>query len=129
MRKNEVNAILINQTKRRNNVFNLIFGIVIVFAISFAFLFIYLKRSEKHYVTYDETSNIEYKVYLKENNFFEDNYLDANKQYIASLIDYIDSNFIYKLSLDEKDVEYKYSYRIEAVVDVKEKNSNDKMTS
>lgn len=125
MKKNQVNSILINQTKRRNTVFAFICLITIVFVIGLSCLGIYLERSKKQYVSYDETSDIDYKVYLKDNDFFNDNYLVKDKQYIASIIDYITADFRYKLSLDEKEVEYKYSYRIETEVLVKEKGTNN----
>lgn len=127
MKRNQVNAILTNQTKRRNTVFGLICIIIIAFIIAVSFFFIYFERSKEQYVSYNESSNIDYKVFLEENEFFENDYLGVEKQYIASLIKDIDANFSYKLSLEEKEIEYKYSYRIETVVDVKEKNSNNSL--
>lgn len=125
MKKNQVNEILAKQTKRRNTVLSLVLVIIIVFVITLSFFTIYFNRNKKQYVNYDELSQVDYKVFLKENEFFENNYLSKDKQYIASLIDYIKTNFNYKLSLDEKVVEYKYSYRIEADVIVKEKGTNN----
>ena len=119
MKKNRVNEILINQTKRRNTVLAFSCAIFIISIISLAFFLIYIERNKDYYVTYNEKSNIDYKVHLKENDFFDENYLGTNKQYIASLIDYITANFEYDLSLNEMDVNYKYSYRIEADVSVK----------
>lgn len=124
MKKNQINAILVNQTKKRNIILTAICVIVITTLLSLSFFLIYLNRSQTYYVSYDETSNIDYKVYLKENDFFNNDYLGTNKQYIASLIDYIDATFNYNLSLEEKDISYKYSYHIEATVDVKQKNTN-----
>lgn len=124
MKKNQVNAILINQTRRRNTVMAFICIIIVVSILALSCILVYKERTKKQYVNYNETSNIDYKVLLKENDFFDDNYLGTNKQYIASLIDYITADFNYILSLDEKDVEYKYSYRIDANVDVKEKGTN-----
>lgn len=124
MKKNQVDAILINQTKRRNKVFALVCLIIIFFILSLSFFLIYLKKNQVQYIKYDETSNIDYKVLLKENDFFDNNYLESNKKYIASLIDYITADFNYNLSLEEKDIEYKYSYRIESIIDVKEVDSD-----
>lgn len=125
MKKNQVNALLYNQTKRRNTVFALISVIIIVSIIALSFFMLYFERSKKQYVSYNETSNIDYKVYLDENEFFENNYLDKNNRYIASLINYINASFKYKLSLNEENVEYKYSYRIEADVKVVEKGTDN----
>ena len=124
MKRSQVNAILTAQTKRRNVVMAFVCFIIIILILSFSFFCVYLNRNKGYFVSYDETSDIDYKVYLKENEFFNNNYIVSNQQYIASLIEYIDADFNYKLSLEEKDIEYKYSYRIEATVDVKQKGTN-----
>lgn len=125
MKKNQVNALLSDQAKRRNTVLSFVGAIIIVSIITLSFFLIYNERNKKQYVKYDEKSKIDYKVYLNENDFFSDNYLGSGKQYIASLINYISANFNYKLSLKEKNIEYKYSYRIEADVLVKEKDTDN----
>ena len=125
MRKNQVNAILKNQAKKRNTIFVLLCLILVFFALSLSMFLIYLKKIQVQYVKYDESSNIDYKVILKENDFFETGYLEENKKYIASLIDYITANFNYKLSLKEQNIGYKYSYRIESVIDVREEGAAD----
>lgn len=129
MKKNQVNAILVNQTKRRNTVFCLSFIIIIIFILALAFLLIYKDRSKIYYVSYKENNDIDYKVYLTESDYFEEGYLDENKQYISNLIDHISTNFKYELSLDEKNIEYKYSYRVEADVEVKHKGISNLLYS
>ncbi len=52
-------------------------------------------------VNYTNGHSTRYKVYLKENNFYESDYLDENRVYIASLIDYIDIDFQYKFNIDK----------------------------
>ncbi len=125
MKKNQVNSILINQTRRRNTVLAFICVIIIVFILALSFFMIYAQRNKAQYVSYDETSNIDYKVKYNENEFFDENYLSADREYIASLINSIDADFNYKISLEDKDVEYKYTYRIEANVTVKDKGSKN----
>ena len=44
---------------------------------------------------YEEKSNLDYKVYLKENQFYDTPYLPKDKKYISALINYIDSSFSY----------------------------------
>jgi hypothetical protein len=104
MKKNQVNAILTNQTKRRNVMLGLTILAVIFSIIAWLCFVAYSEYSKGYFVKYSETSNIDYKVLLRENEFFDNNYLESDKKYIASLIDYIDANFNYKLSLEE-DVE------------------------
>lgn len=113
MKRNQVNEILTFQTKRRNVITVFVFFIIIVSILSFLFFGIYINRSKGYYVTYDEKSDILYKVYLKENDFFENDYLDRNKQYVASLIDKINADFKYDLSFDTAGIEYKYKYEYE----------------
>lgn len=118
MKKSQVNAILINQAKKRQMIFALLSLIVLCFIFSCCFFLTYLNRNQNHYVKYDESSYINYKVHLKENEFFNSDYLTENNQYIASLIDHISADFKYNLALEENNVEYKYAYRIEAEVKV-----------
>lgn len=129
MKKTQVNDILENQTKRRNTVLSFVFVIVIVSIITVSFFLIYINRNKKQYINYNEKSNINYNVFLKDNNFFEETYLPKGNQYIASIIDYINAEFNYKISLQEKNVNYKYSYKIEANVTVKEKSTNNNLYS
>lgn len=65
---------------------------------------------KKKIIDYSEKSNIDYKVYLKENNFYESEYLDKDMLYVASLIDKININFDYFFTIDEAvDMDLNYS--------------------
>ena len=123
MKKSQVNAILVDQVKRRNMILNFVCIIVVLSILCVAFLFIYVKKSSNYSVSYQEKSNVDYKVYLKANDFFDEKYLGLENKYIASLINYIDANFKYEISMKEKNVNYRYSYRIEALVNVSESKS------
>ena len=43
----------------------------------------------------EEGSRVNYKVYLKENDYFSNKYLGEGETYIASLIDYINIKYKY----------------------------------
>lgn len=61
------------------------------------------------FINYEEKSNVDYKVYLKENNFYDEDYLGKDMAYVASLIDYIDTNFVYNFNIDKKsNVDFTY---------------------
>lgn len=77
-------------------------------------------------ISYSETGNIDYKVYLKENNYYDTSYLDKNMQYIASLINTINVRFNYELHGTEK-LDYKYSYKIIANLKVADKADTTKL--
>ena len=82
-------------------------GIIFLFlAVIFIFGSIFLLKYSSKYlsreeITFREDSTIGYKVYLKDNNFFEEKYLDEGKVYITNLIDYIDVNFNYDINFND----------------------------
>lgn len=81
----------------------LIYAILFVFTFAVAVLFLSLSidyKKEKR-VDYTEKSNLDYKVYLKQNEFYETPYLDKNMLYIASLIDKVKIDFDYNFSITE----------------------------
>lgn len=66
-------------------------------------------ESEK-IVKYNEKSNLDYKVYLKENDFYEDEYLGKDMLYVANLIDKIIIDFNYAFQSDDKEnLDFNYS--------------------
>lgn len=61
-------------------------------------------------IKYNEKSNLDYKVYLIKNDFYEQEYLDKDMLYVASLIDKILIDFDYKFeSEDKEDIDFTYS--------------------
>lgn len=72
---------------------------------------------------YFENNSVDYKVYLKENPYFENTYLDMNKTYITSLINYIDASFNYNVNFAEE-VSGALNYQIIAEI-VADKKGND----
>ena len=69
--------------------------------------FEYTKKEE---IIYKETSKVNYKVYLKDNNFYETPYLEDGMAYVATLIDKIHINYDYLLTSSTNtnlDIDYK----------------------
>ena len=60
-----------------------------------------LTINKEEYVTYQEKSDIDYRVNLKSNDFYESPYLKKDMIYIASLINGIDINFLYDFTITE----------------------------
>lgn len=79
-----------------------------------------------------ESSNIDYKVYLKENNFYEKDYLEKDMVYVANLIDKIKINFDYDFDVNNPiNLDFTYSVIGKLVItnnnektEVNPKNSN-----
>ncbi len=72
---------------------------------------------EKNYVDYQETSNINYSVLLKDNNIVEEKEMSSNLNYIANLIDKIKINYVYLFNSEEL-IKGEYYYNITATLNI-----------
>ena len=113
----------LKETNVAMNFYTSLTGIIIILIIAITLFVLYAQRDEIYYVKYNETADIDYKVNLKENDYFKEEYLIKDKQYIASIIDDINANFKYKLDLEEK-LEYSYKYKILANINVLDVDTN-----
>ena len=122
MNRWRVNQILAKQKHRRRMIITLFLVIIVISFVAVTFLSMYFEKSKINYVTYKEDSNIEYEVFLRENDTFETDSLGMGHKYIASLINYIEAEFNYSLKLDAKSINYNYTYRIDADIVIKEES-------
>lgn len=80
--------------------------LIIFFLVSFSLCLFFasktIDRKKMAPINYNQTGNIDYKVYLNKNDFYNEKYLEMNKSYIASLINYIDVNFDYLFDISQK---------------------------
>lgn len=108
---------------QRKKIFVYIFISIVIFITSF----LMFKKSMSNYsqdvVNYIENSSIDYKVYLKKNNYFDTPFLEKNKVYITSLIDYIDIDFSYNLKFDSKR-SGRYVYYIKGIMSANVSNTD-----
>lgn len=88
-----------------------IIAFVITFSLSIHFLITSFSLIEEHVITYKESGDIDYKVFLKENNFYEEDYLGKDMSYISTLIDKINTTFNYNFSINQK-TNMKFNYDI-----------------
>ena len=77
-------------------------------------------------VNYNETGDIDYKVYLKNNSFYSDEYLGKDMQYVASLIDKININYKFDMKTDNN-LNFNYKYNIKADLLITDPNDNNKI--
>lgn len=96
--KNDVQKIVIS------------FLLVIAMVVQFSFLS-YLfkalapessKNKDNLIMSYTSSGNIDYKVFLKENNFIDNEYLNAGEAYILDLIDYVRLTPVYNFKSTSK---------------------------
>ncbi len=99
---------------------------VIIAILSLALIFAghtYLKLNKDTFVSYKENGNVIYKAYLADNEFYSEEYLNGSHAYVASLVEKMTADFDYTLKMGATDVNYKYSYKIEAQLEVKDKET------
>ena len=70
-------------------------------------------NGKKYY--YNTNGQIDYKVYLLPNDFYEEEYLGMNKQYTSELIDYVDINLKYLYDGSQKSY-INYNYDVTATI-------------
>ena len=105
-------------------IFSLILAAVVLMTIILST--VYFNLSKNFYINYVENGEIDYKVYLKENDFFEEDYLGKDQEYIASLVDKVVADFKYELHMEEE-VNFSYSYKVDAVLQIKNKSTGNTM--
>lgn len=97
--------------------------LIILFVLGIVFFSIGFKDNKNIIYAYKENNSVDYKVFLKSNHYFDKPYLEKDKTYITSLIDYIDTDFVYSIDFNE-DVSGQLFYKIYAEVKA-DKNNND----
>lgn len=68
---------------------------------------------EEFIMNYSSKTNVDYKVYLKPNKFYEQKYLTKDKKYISNIIDYIEMDFNYLFN-STKALDCSYNYKVSA---------------
>lgn len=97
---------------------NALFCILLLFC-GIVFLIKSFDVENENAVKYSEYSNLDYKVYLEDNDFYEQEYLDKDMIYVASLIDEIKVDFNYNFNIEEKQ-NIKFDYQIIAKLQIQD---------
>lgn len=108
--------------------FNMIFTGSIIILVSCFVLVFFIKLfiiNEVDHLSYDEKVTPDYKVNLKDNDYYEVKTLPSGMNYIASLVDNISVNF--KYSFEATDIiDYNTTYYIEAITRVYDDKNKSK---
>ena len=99
-----------------------VIAVVIAVAILISAIVAYQLNST-YYINYREGGSIDYNVFLKENEFYDESYIGKNQSYVASLIDKIIADFSYEVDMDAEDVNYSYSYDIKSKLEIIDNSS------
>lgn len=101
----------------------LLFVFISLFILS---LYYGINTKNSNIYSYTEDGNIDYRVYLNDNNYYSTPFLNSNMRYISSLIDYLDVDFNYKLDFNNK-YYYSYNYYIVGDLYIYEGTNKDKI--
>ncbi len=90
---------------------------IIFFVVGLCILLYGITTKSYKKINYTENNSIDYKVFLKENNYFETPFLkgEKGKPYIASLINFLDIDYNYVVHFTEP-VSGRYKYYVKASV-------------
>lgn len=75
---------------------------------------------------YQVEGKIDYKVYLKDNDYYEEKFLGPGMQYIASLINVVHTDFDYVFSAND-DLNINYDYKVVAQTRVTDRSDSSKV--
>lgn len=75
---------------------------------------------------YKVQGDIDYKVYLKDNDYYTEKYLEKGMQYIASLIKVVSADFDYEFAADD-DAASTYDYKVVADLRVTDRSDKSKV--
>lgn len=103
----------------------LIVGILTLATIITSTLFI--SNNKNAYVGYTEEGKVIYRAYLADNDFYEEEYLNGSLAYVASLINKMTADFSYDVKMEIDNVNFQYTYKIDAQLIVKDKASKTKI--
>lgn len=87
--------------------------LIFTLILSIGTIYYALNNTEKETVSYSQYGNVDYKVCLKNNNFYTQNCLDKNMSYVSTLIKNVAITFDYDLSTN-KDLDIKTEYEVDA---------------
>ena len=125
IKKEDMIPVKQKKSKRKRGIYlgyysRLIFNVILFLSLvvtSYIFINKSIVIQEAKNVSYEEHGNADYKVFLKDNIYYEDKYLDKNMSYIANLIDYISVDYNYKFKADTL-FDGEYSYKIRADLEI-----------
>ena len=114
-----------NYRRRRKMLIMLLLTLVAMFSlISLSFGVGYIQYSKEVYIEYSEKSDVDYKVFLKPNSFYEEEYLEKGHSYVATLINNIKIDFAYAIEMSIENIDYEYTYWVDTQLEIIDRKSN-----
>lgn len=123
MEKSEKNIVEKKDTNMRIWLYSIVFIVFASLSVFLIFKYVDKKSSMEETINYSENGTIDYKVSLKDNDYYEGEFVEQNKIYIASLIDKIEIDFDYDFNID-RDIDCVFSYDIYSELIIKDGTSD-----
>lgn len=102
--------------------------IAIIVAVMIATFFaIDFRVGKDNYLPYNQSSDIDYTVYLKENDFYEEDHLGKGQSYIAQLVDEITADFNYEFKIDANGLNCTGEYQIVGELVIEDTRTGNKV--
>lgn len=111
--------------KRREKLIFLQVSIVAILSIIvFVLLGVFSSVNQTTNINYYETSKIDYKVTLTNNDLYIEDQLGEDYGFVSSLIKDIDANIVYDVEVESQDATFDYSYYIDAKLVITDRTTN-----
>ena len=123
--ENKEEKYLLKDNVDKRKLRNILF-IILVFVFILGLILIFSSVGKINTIGNRESGVVDYKVYLKDNEFYQDKYLGKGMQYIASLIKSVNITFDYNNRYSSV-VNYSYDYDIVAKILVTDKYDSSKV--
>ena len=101
----------------------IIIAFVTVFVLTMALT--YYRVDQTYYIDYTENGKIDYRVELKPNEFYDEAWLEDGQAYVGSLVEAVAAEFAYELNMDAADVDFTYTYSVDAILEIIDGSSNE----
>ena len=99
-------------------------AIIVMAALALGMFLVHDRVTQTYYIEYTQNGDVDYLVHYKENDFFDEAWIERDQAYISALIDDISADFIYDLQMDASNAELYYNYRIDAKLSIADSKSN-----
>ena len=101
------------QIMRKKRISLFLIFVLVASVLTSIFSIIFVKKDADTYVFFQEEGTALYHAYLSENEYYEEDRLNGEHAYVASLIDHMDVEFFYQMRMDAEDVTYKHQHRVD----------------
>ncbi|MBO5879202.1 MAG: hypothetical protein J6Q68_01450 [Clostridia bacterium] len=98
---------------------------VFIFALLLAILFsslTYYRLNKTYYVEYNEKGSVDYRAKYFATEEYGD-WVESGNSYIAALTEAFHINFVYELGMQAENVDYNYTYGVDALLEVTDKTN------